>query len=270
MRILEGYTALVTGATRGIGFAIARAYLEAGARVFITGTSEQTLRPALSRLEDIALAERGKQAGPQVAGCLADVREQESVDRMLVEALGKFPQIDILVNNAGRGGGGSTLSTDPDTWYDIINTNLNGVYRVTMTVLQEGGMLSRRWGRIINIASTGGKQGVVYAAAYTASKHGVVGFSKSLGLELAKSGVTVNAICPGFVETDLAVQARQHYAQVWSITPEEVLGRFEARIPLGRYVTPDEVAGLAVYLASASATPVIGQAINVCGGLGNY
>jgi len=131
-------------------------------------------------------------------------------------------------------------------------------------------MLKQNWGRIINMASTGGKQGVQLAAAYTASKHGVVGFSKSLGLELAKTGVTVNAICPGFVETDLAKTARDNYARIWHVDSEEVLRRFEARIPIGRYVRPDEIAPMAVMLASDNSAAITAQAINVCGGLGNY
>ena len=112
-------------------------------------------------------------------------------------------EINVLVNNAGRGGGGPTVSTPEKVWFDVIEVNLNGTYRMTLSAPARSGMLKQNWGRIINMASTGGKQGVQLAAAYTASKHGVVGFSKSLGLELAKTGVTVNAICPGFVETDL-------------------------------------------------------------------
>jgi ketoreductase len=152
----------------------------------------------------------------------------------------------------------------------VIDVNLNGTYRMTRAVLSRSAMLKQKWGRIINMASTGGKQGVQLAAAYTASKHGVVGFSKSLGLELAKTGVTVNAICPGFVETDLARTARDNYAKVWGIDSDEVLRRFEARIPIGRYVQPEEVAPLAVMLASDSSAAITAQAINVCGGLGNY
>jgi ketoreductase len=158
----------------------------------------------------------------------------------------------------------------PSLWFDVIDVNLHGTYRMTRAVLERSSMLKHKWGRIINMASTVGKQGVQLAAAYTASKHGVVGFTKSLGLELAKSGVTVNAICPGFVETDLAKKARDGYAAAWKIDAEEVLHRFEARIPIGRYVQPDEVAPLAVMLASENSGAITAQAINVCGGLGNY
>ncbi|MEG4576769.1 SDR family NAD(P)-dependent oxidoreductase [Microcoleus sp. N3A4] len=269
--LLKEKVALITGGSRGIGLAIAQAFVTAGAHVVIAAREQGRLNDSISALKDLAHtidADNGTKI--QVSGVVADVRDQGQVEAMVEDVMQLHNRIDILSNTAGRGGGGPTVATDPEIWYDIIDTNLHGVYRVTRAVLARSGMLDRRWGRIINMASTGGKQGVLFAAAYTASKHGVVGFTKSLGLELAKTGVTVNAICPGFVETDLAVKAREVYSQVWGITPEEVLKRFETRIPLGRYVVPEEVAPMAVYLASDIAAPILAQAINICGGLGNY
>jgi len=174
------------------------------------------------------------------------------------------------VNNAGRSGGGVTAEIADELWYDVIDTNLNSVFLVTRQVLKSGGQLERGWGRIVNIASTGGKQGVVLGAPYSASKHGVIGFTKALGLELAKTGVTVNAVCPGYVETPMAQRVRQGYAAHYNTTEAAILERFEAKIPMGRYSTPEEVAGLVGYLISDAAAPVTAQAINVCGGLGNY
>lgn len=269
--LLKDKVSLITGGSRGIGLAIAQGFVNAGSHVVIAARDSVQLNDSISALKNLASTIDTNDGSPiKISGVVADVRDQAQVDAMVEEMMQLHNRIDILVNTAGRGGGGPTVATDPEIWYDIIDTNLNGVYRVTRAVLARSGMIDRRWGRIINMASTGGKQGVLFAAAYTASKHGVVGFTKSLGLELAKTGVTVNAICPGFVETDLAVKARQVYANVWGITPEEVLKRFEARIPLGRYVVPEEIAPMAVYLASDMAAPVLAQAINICGGLGNY
>lgn len=261
--------AVVTGGARGIGRAIALAFLREGAHVFITGQTEESVSKGI---EDIAAEFRKGQHGNGVHlyGAALDVRDQDSVDKALDSAMEQMGEINVLVNNAGRGGGGPTVSTPEKVWFDVIEVNLNGTYRMTRSVLARSGMLKHNWGRIINMASTGGKQGVQLAAAYTASKHGVVGFSKSLGLELAKTGVTVNAICPGFVETDLAKTARDNYARIWHVDSEEVLRRFEARIPIGRYVRPDEIAPMAVMLASDNSAAITAQAINICGGLGNY
>lgn len=265
MSDLTEKVALVTGGSRGIGLAVAGALLEAGAHVWITATGENSLEKGLA-----ALRHRDSVAGARVFGMTVDVREQTSIEALLAKICMQSGRLDILVNNAGIGGGGVTLKTPDHQWFDIIDVNLHGVYRMTREALRCSGMLERRWGRIINIASTGGKQGVVMAAAYTASKHAVVGFTKSLGLELAKSGITVNAICPGFVETELSERARRSYSEIWGISASEVKSRFEQRIPLGRYVEPSEIGPLAVYLASPTAAAVVAQAINICGGLGNY
>jgi len=266
---LAGKRAIVTGGARGIGRAIALAFLREGASVFITGQTDDSVQKGIADLK--TEFQNGKhENGFHLSGAPLDVRDQASVEKAVDTAMSELGDVDILVNNAGRGGGGPTVSTPEKVWFDVIEVNLNGTYRMTRTVLSRSGMIKQKWGRIINMASTGGKQGVQLAAAYTASKHGVVGFSKSLGLELAKTGVTVNSICPGFVETDLAKTARDNYAKVWGIDSDEVLRRFEARIPIGRYVNPEEVAPLAVMLASDTSAAITAQAINVCGGLGNY
>lgn len=266
---LAGKSAIVTGGARGIGRAIALAFVREGASVFITGQTEESVKKGIEGLK--AEVQNGNHKnGIHISGAALDVRDQASVDKAVDVAIEQLGEVDILVNNAGRGGGGPTVSTPEKVWFDVIEVNLNGTYRMTRTVLARSGMIKKKWGRIINMASTGGKQGVQLAAAYTASKHGVVGFSKSLGLELAKTGVTVNAICPGFVETDLARNARENYARIWGVDSDEVLRRFEARIPIGRYVQPDEIAPLAVMLASENSGAITAQAINVCGGLGNY
>ncbi len=185
-------------------------------------------------------------------------------------AVDRYGPVDVLVNNAGRSGGGVTAEIPDELWFDVINTNLNSVFLMTREVLTTGGMRDKNRGRIINIASTAGKQGVVLGAPYSASKHGVVGFTKALGNELAPTGITVNAVCPGYVETPMAQRVRQGYASAYGTGEEEILQKFQAKIPLGRYSTPEEVAGLVGYLVTDTAASITSQALNVCGGLGNF
>ncbi|MDX8146351.1 SDR family NAD(P)-dependent oxidoreductase [Lentzea sp. BCCO 10_0061] len=253
--------ALVTGATSGIGLEVARSLGREGHAVFVVARNAENVQTTVKQL---------REEGIEADGAASDVTSTEDIRTAVQKAVEVFGPIEILVNNAGRGGGGITAELDEDLWLDVINTNLNGVFRFTKEVLSTGKMVEQSWGRIINIASTGGKQGVVFAAPYSASKHGVVGFSKAVGIELAKSGITVNAVCPGYVETPMASRVRQGYANHWGVSEEEVLEKFNAKIPLGRYSTPEEVAGLVTYLTTDTASSITAQALNVCGGLGNY
>ncbi|MGQ0840960.1 SDR family NAD(P)-dependent oxidoreductase [Actinokineospora sp.] len=253
--------ALVTGATSGIGLAVARSIAERGDEVYICARDADAVELTVKQL---------RADGLRVAGSSADVRSTEQVRAVVAAATAEFGPIGVLVNNAGRSGGGATAKIEDELWLDVVETNLNSVFRVTREVLTAGGMLDAGWGRVVNIASTGGKQGVVYGAPYSAAKHGVVGFTKALGLELAKTGVTVNAVCPGYVETPMAQRVRAGYAAFWETTEDDVQTRFEAKIPLGRYSTPEEVAGLVGYLLTDTAASITAQALNVCGGLGNY
>jgi ketoreductase len=253
--------ALVTGATSGIGLAISRHIAKAGLRTYLCARGERRLAETVKAFQD---------EGFDVDGSACDVTRPEQVRQFVRAAVDRYGPVDVLVNNAGRSGGGVTVEVPDDVWFDVINTNLNSVFLLTKEVLTAGGMLGKSRGRIVNIASTGGKQGVVYGAPYSASKHGVVGFTKALGLELAKTGITVNAVCPGFVETPMAAQVREHYAQVWQVSTEEAFQRVTTRVPMGRYVETEEVAAMVDYLLSDAAAAVTAQALNVCGGLGNY
>ncbi|WP_040797405.1 3-oxoacyl-ACP reductase FabG [Nocardia higoensis] len=253
--------ALVTGATSGIGLASARQLASQGHRVFLCARSKDAVADTVAQL-------RGE--GHDVDGTAADVRSVEDISAFVRAAVDRYGTVDVLVNNAGRSGGGVTAELTDELWSDVIATNLDSVFLVTREVLTTGGMRDKQRGRIINIASTAGKQGVVLGAPYSASKHGVVGFTKALGNELAPTGITVNAVCPGYVETPMAQRVRSGYAEAYDTTEDAILTKFQAKIPLGRYSTPEEVAGLVGYLASDLAASITAQALNVCGGLGNF
>ncbi len=180
--------ALVTGATSGIGLAVARLLASQGHRVFIGARNAENVVSTVKQL---------REEGLEVDGATLDVRSSENARDFVQAAVDRYGAVDVLVNNAGRSGGGVTADIDDELWHDVVDTNLNSVFRMTKEVLNTGGMRHRSRGRIINIASTAGKQGVVLGAPYSASKHGVVGFTKALGNELAPTGITVNAVCPG-------------------------------------------------------------------------
>ncbi|MFD4444196.1 3-oxoacyl-ACP reductase FabG [Nocardia sp. NPDC058519] len=253
--------AVVTGATSGIGLAVARLLASNGHTVYLGARTAENVATTVKEFTE---------AGLEVDGSAVDVRSGESVHEFIEAATVRFGPVDVLVNNAGISGGGVTADLLDEIWDNVIDTNLNSVFRMTREVLNTGGMRHRSRGRIINIASTAGKQGVVLGAPYSASKHGVVGFTKALGNELAPTGITVNAVCPGYVETPMAQQVRRNYASLQQSTEDAVMAKFTAKIPLGRYCTPEEVAGLVGYLASDTAASITAQAMNVCGGLGNY
>ena len=252
-----GRVALVTGASSGIGLATVRTLVERGFSVFGVARSEEKLSRELGVIPG------------GVRWAVGDVTSQDDVSTVVQAAMDAFGKIDVLVNNAGRSGGAEVSKLDDELWESVLGANLTSVMRMTREVLRRGNLDSDE-ARIINVASTAGKQGVIYASPYCASKHGVIGFTRAVALELAERGVTVNAVCPGYVETPLAQKVRSGYADHWGKTEDEVLQDFSAKIPLGRYSTPEEVAGMIAYLASPEAASVTGQALNVCGGLGRF
>lgn len=255
--------AIVTGGTRGIGLSISESLANAGYDLTIVARDQDRIDAVVKRLSD-------KHPDQTVSGISCDVTQPQAVAGMVEQVKASVDTLDLLVNCAGRSGGGVTEKVENELWLSVIETNLNSVFYVTKEALKS--RLISRGGSIINIASTGGKQGVMYGAPYSAAKHGVVGFTKALGIELARDNadITVNAVCPGFVETEMAETVRRNYARIWEVSPEEAKRRIEGRVPIGRYIEPDEVAGMVLYLASKQARGITAQAMNVCGGLGNY
>jgi 3-hydroxybutyrate dehydrogenase len=256
MSLLANRVALVTGAGRGIGRAIAIAYAKEGARVVLTARTAGELAEVAAQIR--------KQGGTALT-LPADLSDRTFARQIVVDAEAALGSIEILVNNAGIGSSAKPLPVvdfDDDFWDRSLALNLTTPYLLCKAVLP--GMLSRRWGRIINVASINGKTGSLHGAAYAASKHGLLGLTRTLAMEVAAQGITVNAICPGPVHTVMNDRRIQYDANRQAVTFEEL----EAGLtPLGRRLEPDEIAPLAVYLASDAAATMVGQAINIDGGL---
>lgn len=252
-------TAIVTGGTSGIGLAIVERLATLGYRIYFCARSADATRD---------VEERFRKEGVSIEGTSVDVSSSSEVNSWVTSISKQETIINAVINNAGTNGGGELGNISDQDWDRILSTNLNSVFFVTRALSRAD--LIPDFGRIVNIASTAGKQGIAYATPYSASKHAVIGFTKSFAKELAPRGVTVNAVCPGYVETPMAQRVREGYAKHYKKTEAEILDAFSAKIPLGRYSTPEEVAGLVAYLLTQDAASITGQALNVCGGLGNY
>lgn len=242
--------ALVTGGGKGIGRAIAGLLAEKGFKVSVLGRHLSAL--------DCTVA-----AGEAHCAIVADVTKPEALRDALARAV-RFAPIDILVNNAGGVETGPFSRLDDGVFERQLTLNLMGTVRMTRAVLP--GMTERGFGRVINIASTAGLRAYPYVSAYVTAKHAVLGFTRALALEMAKSGVTVNAICPGYTDTDLVRGSIERIRAKRGGSLEDVLAKLTAANPQGRLVLPKEVAGLAAWLASDEAASVTGQAIAVDGG----
>src|SRR6266480_643649 len=253
--MLSSRVALVTGGGSGIGRAIAFELAKNGAKVAIAARS-------VSRLENAA-AELTQHGFPVLAVPM-DVRRKSEVEQALTTIVSQWGAVNILVNNAGISG--LSLITDPDDgkWFDIVDTNLNGLYLVTKAVLRH--MPDQSGGRVINISSVLGKFGVPGYTAYCATKHGMIGFTRALALEVVSRGITVNTVCPGWVDTEMATQGINQTAALQGITAQEFKAQAIAAVPIKRFLQADEVAALVCYIASDAAAGITGQAINICGG----
>ena len=253
---LQNRVALVTGAGRGIGRAIAVALAQAGAKVGISARTEAELATAVQAI---------KSAGGNAVAIVADLLDKDAPAKIFAQMAVTLGPIDILVNNAGLGS-----SSDPkpvadfsdEFWERTLYLNLTVPYKLSKAALPH--MRAKHWGRIINIASINGKMPSLHGAAYTASKHGLLGLTRTLALEVAKEGITVNAICPGPVHTIMNDKRLEYDAQRRGLTFQEIE---RAMTPIGGRLEPEDVAPLAVYLASTEARMVTGQAYNICGGV---
>ncbi|HVN43868.1 MAG TPA: SDR family NAD(P)-dependent oxidoreductase [Steroidobacteraceae bacterium] len=249
---LSGKHALITGGSRGIGAAIARALLHSGARVTVLGRNRERLAAAAATLS------------PEVGCVVADVGERPQVAAAFAAARAQAGEIDILVNNAGQAVSAPLGKTDAALWQRMLAINLTGTYHCTHEALPA--MLSRGFGRIVNIASTAGKVGYAYCTAYCAAKHGVIGFTRALALEVAERQITVNAVCPGFTDTDIVREAVANIQRKTGRTAEEALATLEARNPQRRLIAPAEVAHAVLWLCLPGSESVTGQSIVLAGG----
>jgi len=255
MAELKGKTVLVTGGGSGIGRSIALAYASQKASVIVVGRHE-------GRLE--AIATECKQAGGEILALRCDVTQKEEVGALRRDIPEHFGAVQILVNNAGTAPAVSFLEMEDRLWKEVLDVNLNGTYHCCKAFLPD--MIASGWGRIINIASTVARTAYPSISAYTTSKHAVLGLTRSLAVETARRGITVNAICPGYVDTELTRHNAALMAEKSGKTVDEVLSLFASSTPQKRLITPEEVAFVAVTLASESARGITGQAIHVDGG----
>ncbi len=244
--------ALVTGGGQGIGAAIARALVARGLNVTVLGR----------RLNVVAaLADTHPE---HLHAVRADVADPAQVAEAIAAAEARFGPVDVLVNNAGQALSAPFQKMDMAMWNHMIAVNLTGTMVCCQAVLP--GMVARGWGRIVNVASTAGQVGYAYVSAYCAAKHGVVGLTKSLALETARKGVTVNAVCPGYTETDIVRESIERVVAKTGRSAEEARAEFVKSNPQAQLVRPEQVADAVAWLCGNDTSAVTGQSISVCGG----
>jgi 3-hydroxybutyrate dehydrogenase len=251
---LVGKHALVTGGATGIGLAITQALLAQGVKVTITGRTEANLHAAVLQLNEAGM----------IQAIVMDVSDSASVMAGFAQAVQQFGTVDILINNAGQASSAPFLKTTEAQWQQMLAVNLTGTFLCTQQALPA--MLAQSWGRIVNVASTAGLKGYPYVAAYAAAKHGVIGLTKSLALEVAQKGVTVNAVCPGYTETAIVRDAIANIMTKTGRSEDQTRAELAAGNPQQRLIQPEEVADTVIWLCSPASASQNGQSIAVAGG----
>lgn len=255
MNSLEQKVVLVTGGSGGLGRAIAQAFARQGHRVIITARSEDKLKVAAESLSS---------GGAEVLAFPCDITERKQVEGLAEAVRARWGNVQILVNNAGVAKAASFLEMPDSLWDEIIKTNLTGTYYCCKVFLPA--MVEARWGRIINIGSTTSKVAYSHVAAYVTSKHGLIGLTRTLALETARLGITVNAICPGYLDDELTRANAQGMAKKTGKSVEDILAMFASSAPQKRLIAPAEVAELALLVASEKLAGMTGQALSLDGG----
>jgi NAD(P)-dependent dehydrogenase (short-subunit alcohol dehydrogenase family) len=250
---LSGKHAVVTGASRGIGAAIAQALAAEGMRLSLWARDAT----ALSHTVAACGAERAQ-------ACAVDVTDPTQVEGATASARARFGPVQVLVNNAGQAASAKFTDTDTELWHRILNVNLTGTYLCTRAAVPD--MLQQGFGRIVNIASIAGLRGGAYLSAYVSSKHAVVGLTRALALEYAARNITVNAVCPGYVDTDIVKNAVANISRKTGRSPAEALATLVATNPQGRLVSTVEVANAVVWLCRPGSESVTGQSLVLAGG----
>lgn len=253
---LSGRGAVVTGGGRGIGAEIARALAAAGARVVVS---------ARSGAEIALVAAELAATGYEAHAIECDVTDPESIERLRAEAAARLGRVDILVNNAGTSSSAPLKRQTIEEWRRLFAVNVEGTFLATKAFLPQ--MVEARWGRVVNVASVAGRTGAAYISAYAATKHAVVGFTRALAAEVAASGVTVNAVCPGYVDTPMTDRSIENITAKTGLGAEEARQRLLAASPQGRLIGADEVAFLIATLCDERARGIHGQTLGVDGGM---
>jgi NAD(P)-dependent dehydrogenase (short-subunit alcohol dehydrogenase family) len=253
---LRGRHAVITGGGHGLGAAIARALAHQGCDLTLMGRDRQRLANTAAQLAETHAVDA------HAVEC--DVSDGASVERAFQSAHQLLGAAHILVNNAGQGEGAAFLDTTREVWDRLLAVNLTGTFLCTQAALPA--MLAAQSGRIINIASTAGLKGYARVAAYCASKHGVVGLTRALAAEVARQGITVNAVCPAYTDTEMTDRTVESLSRARGWAPEEARKKLERLIPIGRLIKPEEVAHTVAWLCSPDAAAITGQAIAVAGG----